>query len=136
MNCISPKKQEEIINELLIWIKSFSWEENDSQTDAEMELTINGHAGSHIEEKIDITEINTEIIKQVVLYKVEQFIDVHVIEELDWQIIDSIDESGSLQKTIHIYAGIHLAESGFPFDGIDESEDGIDESYEFLNEKS
>ena len=45
MNCISPKKQEEIINELLIWIKSFSWEENDSQTDAEMELTINGHAG-------------------------------------------------------------------------------------------
>ena len=121
------RKQEDIVDTLSNWIKSFSWEENDCQTDAEMEFTIGGIAGSHIEDMIDISLINTNIIKQVVLRKAEQFIDVHVIEELDWQIVDTTDEIGCPLKNIHVEASIHLAESGFPFDGIDESEEFIDE---------
>ena len=116
------KIEEDIINELMIWIKSFSWEENENQTDADMEFTISGIAGSHLENMIDISLVNTKIIKQVVLQKAEQFIDVHVIEELYWEIVDSTDEVGYPQKNIHVQASIHLAESGFPFDGIDESE--------------
>ena len=122
---ISPP--EDIVDTLLNWIKSFSWEENDCQTDAEMEFTIGGIAGSHLEDMIDISLINTNIIKQVVLRKAEQFIDVHVIEELDWQIVDTTDEIGCPLKNIHVEASIHLAESGFPFDGIDESEEYINE---------
>jgi hypothetical protein len=128
MNYSCKTSNEDIINTLQHWIKSFSWEENDNQTDAEMEFTIGGIAGSHLEDMIDISLVNTKIIKQVVLRKAEQFIDVHVIEELNWEIVDSMDEVGCPLKNIHVQASIHLAESGFPFDDIDESEDGIDES--------
>lgn len=122
MNYSCKTSNEDIINTLQHWIKSFSWEENDNQTDAEMEFTVGGIAGSHLEDMIDISLVNTKIIKQVVLLKAEQFIDVHVIEELNWEIIDARDEAGCPLKNIHVQASIHLAESGFPFDGIDESE--------------
>ena len=119
MKCVKAEKSKDIDEILLLWIKEFSWKENDSQTDAIMEITVCGIAGSHIEEMIDVSLINTKIIKQVVQRKAEQFIDVHVIEEMDWQIVNSLDEIGQCQKTIHIQAGIHLAESGTPFDGVE-----------------
>lgn len=119
MKCTSVKNGEKIINDLLLWIKSFSWEEDDKRTDAVMDITIGGIAGSHIEDVADVSLINTKIVKQVVLRKAEQFTDVHVIEEMNWQIVDSLDEVGHCQKTIHIQAAIHLAEPGFHFDEAD-----------------
>lgn len=112
------KSEVEIVEDLLIWINSFSWEENDCQTDAQIGLTITGIAGCHLEERVDVSVINTRIIKRVVKRKASQFVDVHVIEGLSWRIEDVKDECGHPMKRICISAGIHLAEPGIPFDGI------------------
>ena len=106
-----------MIESLLVWINSFSWEENVRQTDAQMELTITGIAECHLEERVDVSAINTHIIKRVVKRKASQFVDVHVIEGLSWRIEDIKDECGHPMKQICISAGIHLAEPGMPFDG-------------------
>ena len=106
----------EIIEDLLIRINRFSWEENDCQTDAQMELTITGIAGCHLEERVDVSAITMRIIKRVVKRKASQFADVHVIEELSWRIEDVKDECGHPMMRICISAGIHLAEPGMPFD--------------------
>lgn len=117
------KKETEIIDDLIVWINMFSWEENSCQTDAHMKFTISGINGSHLEERVDVWAINTRIIKQVVLNKASQFIDVYVIEDLSWSIEDVKDECGEPMKEICVYAEIHLAQPGCPFDGIyDEDE--------------
>ncbi|MBQ6472317.1 MAG: hypothetical protein IJJ33_10060 [Victivallales bacterium] len=118
------KTETEIIESLLLWIRSFSWEENDCQTDAEMDFVISGIAGCHLEERVDIAAIDARIIKKLVLAKAAQFADIHVIEELSWSIEDAQDECGVPMKTICVNAGIHLGEPGFPFDGDDDEEEG------------
>ena len=117
------KSETEIIEDLLLWMNRFSWEENPCQTDAHMEFTISGISGSHLEERVDVWAINTRVSKQVVLNKASQFIDVHVIEALSWSIEDAKDECGEPMKEICVSAEIHLAQPGYPFDGVyDEDE--------------
>ena len=72
---------------------------------------------------MNVSAINTQIVKEVVLTKAYQFIDVCVIEELAWDVGDAFDECGDAMKEICVNARIHLAKPGIPFDGIYDDDD-------------
>ena len=112
MNMCPTLTEKEVVDKLLIWIRSFSWNENDEQTDAIMEFTVAGITDCHLDEIVDVDAINDCVVKQVVSIKAEQFVDVHTIEGLTWEIVGITDALGRSAESIQVHAHLRLVEDG------------------------
>lgn len=110
MNSLLARTEEEIVNRLSIWIKSFSWDEYDEQTGAVMKFTVAGITDWHLDKIVDVNALDDYVIKQVVAKKAEQFVDVFTIVEMSWEIVDVTDAIGRSTSEIQVYASLRLAE--------------------------
>lgn len=102
--------QSEIADKLLRWIKSFSWVENEEQTDAVMRFSVAGISDWHLDAIVDINAINGHVVEQMVAVKAAQFIDVYKIDDITWT-IDSMDDArGRHAEVLHVYAYLRLSD--------------------------
>lgn len=92
----------------LEWIKDLEWHENDEQTDASLNFSIQGIDGSFIKDIFDVDSLSRNLVRKDIDKVAHRFCDAVTVEDFGWDVRDVEFASGA-DKAIDVWADIHLA---------------------------